>query len=81
VVIVVVVVVVAVVVVVVVVVVEAVVPVVPAVKDGRRATVIFGGDVNKTAADGDADGVAAEQDVMCVGLLWKQNKDPEPCFW
>jgi len=57
-----------------------VVSVVPAVNDGRRATVIFGGDVNKTAAEGEADGLLAEQDVMWVGLLWKQNKDPEPCF-
>jgi len=77
------------VVVVVVVVVVAVVPVGPvvlvvaAVKDGRKATVVFGGDVGKTAADGEADGLAAEQDddVMWVGLLWKQNKDPDPCFW
>jgi len=58
-----------------------VVAVVPAVKDGSRATVMFGGDVNKTGAEGEADGVEAEQDVMWVGLFWKQNKDPEPCFW
>jgi len=63
--------------------VDPVVAVVPTVKDGRRATVIFGGDVNKTAADGEAvDGtVADEQEATWVGLLWKQNKDPEPCFW
>jgi len=41
-----------------------VISVVPAVKDGRRATVIFGGDVNKTADEGEADGLPAEQDVM-----------------
>jgi len=63
------------VVVVVVVVVEVVVPVVPVfsvvvpvVKDGSRATVTFGGDVNITAAEGEAveDGAGAagaEQEV------------------
>ena len=33
----------------------------------------------KTAADGEAvDGTVVEQDATWVGLLWKQNKDPEP---
>ena len=34
---------------------------------------------HKTAADGEAvDGAAAEQDATWVGLVWKQNKVPEP---
>lgn len=41
-----------------------VVSVVPAVNDGSRATVIFGDEVNKTADEGEADGLPAEQDVM-----------------
>ena len=38
---------------------------------------------HKTEADGEAvDGAVEEQDATWVGLLWKQNKDPEPWkFW
>ena len=39
---------------------------------------------HNTAADGEAvdgeavDGAVAEQDATWLGLVWKQNKDPEP---
>ena len=34
---------------------------------------------HKTDADGEAvDGAVVEQEARWVGLLWKQNKEPEP---